>query len=782
MNTPENYLNKGQESLDIVKEIRFYIFFWPWFLVAVLLSVFGAYFYLRYADTVYRTSAILQVKDSSTDPSSFLTEGAGAMFDFGNVKIDNYVIQINSKPNFSEVVDKLDLQTKVYTVGRVKKNLVFGDEIPFKIIFKSQQNYKDIRIVLNPYEGILQLGDQTTFFDFSKPLVTDDFILKVNSDLIKEKTEFLISRSSKVRALEYLSKSVVVSGSSKTGDNIDLTIKGANSICNETIINTIIDVAHSQQIKDKQEIFALSINFINDRLFSIKNEIDSLTLQTTGYKSDNLIFSPEVQTTTALTSMTALEQEQFNLTTQRALAKSLKFKLKSEDDFSLLPSNIGLESGNVNELVLSYNELILKRNNLLVGATSRNPLVMQVSEQLLDLKANIFSSIDNYISFINTSLGKYKEFSNKNNTQVSKIPQLEATLLSFERKFQIAEKLYLFLLERREEASISFESTLPNTRVINSAYTDFIPVAPKKQIIFLGAVILGLFIPFGILYILKLIDTKINTREDLEKGLPDLTILGEVPFDENYSSENDDRGIIAESTRVIRSSMSFLLNQNKPQVIIATSTIKGEGKSFVSYNIAQSYNALGKKVILIGADLRNPQVHNLLGIERGNLGLSTFLNDVNYNDLDKLIVKGKSIDEMDYLLSGAIPPNPSELLMRPRMKELLEILKSSYDFIIIDTAPLLLVSDTTPLLPLCDLVVYVSRAQYTDKNIFPFIKEMHSRENMPPFGMVLNGLIASASSSGYGYGYGYRYSYKYRYSYTYKYNYGYGYGYGRDKE
>ena len=149
---------------------------------------------------------------------------------------------------------------------------------------------------------------------------------------------------------------------------------------------------------------------------------------------------------------------------------------------------------------------------------------------------------------------------------------------------------------------------------------------------------------------MKILDTKINTREDLEKGLPGLTILGEVPFDENYSSENDDRGIIAESTRVIRSSMSFLLNQNKPQVIIATSTIKGEGKSFVSYNIAQSYNALGKKVILIGADLRNPQVHTLLGIERGNLGLSTFLNDVNYNDLDKLIVKGKSIDESRLLI------------------------------------------------------------------------------------------------------------------------------------
>jgi len=780
MNTTENYLNKDSDSLDFVKEMRYYIFFWPWFLVTVLMSGFGAYFYLRYADTVYQTSAILQVKDASSDPSSFLTEGAGAMFDFGKVKIDNYIVQINSKPNLFEVVDSLDLQTQVYAVGRIRQSILFGDDIPFQIVFKTEKTYEQIRLVLSPSEGILQFGDQTRSFDFSIPLETDDFILKVNSDQIQDKSEFLIIRGTKDSALEYLSKNVVVSSSSKTGDNIDLTIKGTNSIRNEAIINTIIDVAHLQQIKDKQEIFALSINFINDRLFSIKNEIDSLTLKTTGYKSDNLIFSPEVQTTTALTSMTALEQEQFNLTTQRALAKSLKFKLKSEDDFSLMPSNIGLESGNVNELVLSYNELILKRNNLLVGATSRNPLVMQVSEQLLDLKANIFRSIDNYISYINTSLGKYKEFSNKNNTQVSKIPQLEATLLSFERKFQIAEKLYLFLLERREEASISFESTLPNTRAINIAYTDFIPVAPKKLTIFIGAVIIGLFIPFGILYILKLIDTKINTREDLADGLPGMPILGEVPLDENYTTEYDDRGITAESTRVIRSNMSFLLNEAKNQVILTTSTIKGEGKSFVSYNIAKSYNSLGKKVLLIGADLRNPQVHTLLGIERGNLGLSTFLNDVNYNDLDKLIVKGKSVNEMDYLLSGAIPPNPSELLMRPRMKELLDILKSSYDIIVLDTAPLLLVSDTSPLLPLCDLVVYVSRAQYSDKNIFPFIRDMHSRENMPPFGMVLNGLIASASSSGYGYGY--RYSYKYRYSYTYRYNYGYGYGYGRDEE
>jgi capsular exopolysaccharide synthesis family protein len=191
--------------------------------------------------------------------------------------------------------------------------------------------------------------------------------------------------------------------------------------------------------------------------------------------------------------------------------------------------------------------------------------------------------------------------------------------------------------------------------------------------------------------------------------------------------------------------------------------------------LAASYKALGKKVILVGADLRNPQLHTRMGIERENLGLSTYLADENFNDLDALIKKGADTAEMDYLLSGAIPPNPSELLMRPRMKELLERLKERYDIVLIDSAPLLLVSDTTALLPLSDLVVYVSRAQYSDKNIFPFIKELQNRPNIPPFGMVLNGLIAGPSS-----GYKYRYSYRYRYSYSYKYNYGYGYGYGSD--
>jgi len=777
MNTPENFLNQDNDSFDIVKEIRYYLFFWPWFLVTVLMFGFGAYFYLRYADTVYQTSATLQVKDASSDPSSFLTQGAGAMFDFGKVKIDNFITQISSKSNFSEVADRLDLQTQVYAVGRVSQRPVFGDDIPFQIVFKTQQTYKGIRLVLEPSKGVLELGDQTTSFDFLLPFETDEFVLTVNADKVKTLQEFLIQRFSKDRTVESLSKSVEISGSSKTGDNIDLTLQGPNIQRSEAIINTLIEVAHQQQKTDKQEIFALSINFINNRLGSIKTEIDSLTLQTTGFKSDNLIFSPEVQTEAALTSISTIDEQQFNLTTQKALAKSLKKNLNNQADFSLLPSNIGLESANVNELVLSYNELVLRRKNLLNGASTRNPLVIQISGQLSDLKRNIFSSVDNYLSNIDTSLGKYKEFENRTNSTVSKIPKLEAALLGFERKFQIAEKLYLFLLERREEASISYEATLPNTRVINDAYTDFIPVAPKKQIIFLGAVLLGLFIPFGVLYLLKLIDTKIHTRDDLEKLIPNVDILGEVPFVEDIESITDSRGIFAESSRVIRSNISFKLNKDQSNVILCTSSIKGEGKTMTAFNTAASYVATGKKVLLIGADLRNPQLHTLINIDRkSNLkGLSTLIANASL-EVSKEAIETLDLfnNQLDILLSGPIPPNPAELLNSKVFSNLLAALKKSYDYIIIDSAPLVLVSDTLPLLEQADLVLYTTRAHYTDKKLIPFIKGLVEDKKATNIGIVFNGIKAGASSY-------YKYGYSYRYSYQYKYNYGYGYGYGEDK-
>ena len=779
INNSDNLLNRKEENFNLKKEISYYLFFWPWFLLTIIMALLGSYTYLRYTPKIYSSSAQIQIKKSDAS-SSFLTTEVTTLFQGTRVNVQNDIAVITSNHILTKVVQLLNLQTSITEVGRVKSSLLYKTNIPFKINFKDSDKFQNWTFSISQNSGVITNGIISFKLDKNKSIDNDYLSLTINdSESLNQNKVYNINRTSLKYSTSLLKKRISATASSKNGEVIDLSISGTNRMRNDAILNTLLEVITEDRIIDERQVSKASIDFIDNRLSIIKNTIKTITQETIDYQLKNNVYNTEKQTTNTLSNIIKETEAVFNLQIQLEIATSLLEQLKKQSKFEILPANIGINDVSVNQLLESYNTLVIDRNNLLVSADKKSPLVLQINKQLNKLRKANIEGVEVYINNINISLMGYKKTNDINKGIIAGFPQKEYKMRSLAREFKFAEDLLVFLSQRKEEASISYASVLPNLKVLSYGVTNNSPIAPKKNIIYFGGIGMGFFLPFIILYLLKILDTKINTREDLEKGLPGLSILGEVPFDENYSNK-DDRSITAESTRVIRSSMSFLLNQNKPQVIIATSTIKGEGKSFVSYNIAQSYKALGKKVILIGADLRNPQVHTLLGIERGNLGLSTFLNDVNYNDLDKLIVKGKSIDEIDYLLSGAIPPNPSELLMRPRMKELLEILKSSYDLIIIDSAPLLLVSDTTPILPLCDLVVYVSRAQYSDKNLFPFIKEIHGRENMPPFGMVLNGLIASPSSSSYGYGY--RYSYRYRYSYTYKYNYGYGYGYGRDED
>ena len=768
----------NEDSFNLKQEISYYLFFWPWFLLTIILALVGSFIYLRYTPNIYKSYAQIQITKSDAS-SSFLTTEVTSLFG-SRVNVENDISVTTSNHILGKVVKKLDLQTSIIEVGRVKSSLVFDKKLPFEIKFNDSIKPQLWNLIF--FGDSLQISNGVSNYKAKKnsTIANEDFSLTFNDSFFDKEKKYTINRISFNNATKSLKDRITAVPANDRGQVINLSISGTNINRNDAVLNTLIQVLIDDRITDQRQLSNASIEFIDKRLKILKNTIDSISKKTIEYQLNNNIYDAEAQTSNVLSTIIKENEAAFDLKIQLEIAVSLLKELKNQDDFEILPANIGIVDVSINELLESYNTLVIERNNLLVSASSNSPILLRITDQLNRLRKANLEGVNRYVENLQVSLSSYKKINDKTMGIVAGFPEKGYTMRTLAREFKFAEDLLVFLSQRKEEASISFVSVLPNLKVLSYGISNNPPISPRPKIIYISGIILAIGFPTIILFLLKFLDSKINTREDLEKGLPGLSILGEVPFDENYSSENDDRGIIAESTRVIRSSMSFLLNQNKPQVIITTSTIKGEGKSFISYNIAQSYNALGKKVILIGADLRNPQVHSLLGIERGNLGLSTFLNDVNYNDLDKLIVKGKSIDEIDYLLSGAIPPNPSELLMRPRMKELLEILKSSYDLIIIDTAPLLLVSDTTPLLPLCDLVVYVSRAQYSDKNIFPFIKEMHSRENMPPFGMVLNGLIASASSSSYGYGY--RYSYKYRYSYTYKYNYGYGYGYGRDEE
>jgi len=768
---PIQNINLEEENFNIKKEIAYYGFFWPWFLLTILIALASAFFYLRYTNTVYESTAQIQIK-TDADPASFLT-GDLDIFGIDQVTVENDIAVITSQHILSQVVQRLDLQTSIYAQGRIKSSLQFNEILPFDVNLETEEEW-EMKIVNNQ----AFISSDSISYTINRGEILDVPYLTINpsDSLFLEDQSYLISYTSLNKTVETLRKNLTVTAGSKKGEVINLSIQGTNKQRNDAILNTLIQVLSEDQVADKREISEVSIAFIEDRLKGLSESIDTISKNTIDYQMDNGIFDPEAQTGNALNNIIKGQQEAFALGIQLEIAQALKEQLTAQTKYELLPANVGIDNESVNELVNSYNTMVSQRNSLLVSTTEQSPVIQQLSSQLQQAKVAIIAGVNRYIEGLEVSQKNYRQMENRTRGLVASLPTKENTLRGYARNFKIVEELYVFLLQRKEEASISYISALPNLKVLSYGVSGELPIAPKGKIIYLGALVLGLLIPFGVLYLIKLLDTKINTRDDLEQGLKGINILGEVPFDENLKKGiKDSRGITAESTRVLRSSLSFLIKKETSNVITVTSTTKGEGKSFVSYNLAASYKALGKKVILVGADLRNPQLHTRMGIERENLGLSTYLADENFNDLDALIKKGADTAEMDYLLSGAIPPNPSELLMRPRMKELLERLKERYDIVLIDSAPLLLVSDTTALLPLSDLVVYVSRAQYSDKNIFPFIKELQNRPNIPPFGMVLNGLIAGPSSS-----YKYRYSYRYRYSYSYKYNYGYGYGYGSD--
>ncbi|MDA9128013.1 polysaccharide biosynthesis tyrosine autokinase [Flavobacteriaceae bacterium] len=760
-----------QDELDLKKEFLYYSFFWPYFLLSIVIALLGAFLYLRYTPKIYTASGQIQFQKSDADPTAFLAENAGSLFDFDKVNLDNEIALINSYRILSQVVENKGLNYVTRGRGQVKSTLMYGSEIPFQLAFNDS-------IASSPKFGLIEVNNGIAEVRFEEtrvtlkpdePLSINGWTIAAQPEIIEEDRIYEFSIRSTQSAVNDIKASLNAAASAKASEVVDLGFEGENTTLNTAVIDEIIRVLEKDQVSEKQRISEVSISFIESRLNSLITSIDTISKETSQFRVSNYVFDPLQQTSNTLTRIEKSKSEIVNLGIQKEIASSILNTL-TDDSIKLLPFNVGIEDSFLNSTIAEYNRGVLERDVMLVSATEQSPMVMQLNRQLSDKKQIIIDGLKKYISNIDLSLNSFRRLENEARQLVSGLPAKETKLTELLLNSSILQELYVFLLQRKEEASLAYVSALPTLKVLSPALSKSTPIKPVSLRVYALAFSVGLSLPLGILILLRILDTKINTRDDLENGLKGNTIVGEIPLEKDETKIDSPRGTIAEATRVMRSNLAFMLPDDRPIVITSTSSVKGEGKSFVSFNIARSYAALSKKVLLIGADLRNPQLHNRLKVERAGIGLSTFLskpNDTNFKDLITL----RENDNVHYLLSGAIPPNPSELLARPAMKTLLDQLKEHYDLIIIDSAPLMLVSDTSPILPLSDLVLYVSRAQVTDKNVFPFIKDLQKRKNMPPLALVLNGIIAGPASY-------YKYGYAYRYSYNYKYNYGYGYGYG----
>ncbi len=776
MEQPNNRVNMFEEvdSLNIKEEVQKYLRYWPWFAVAVVLTMVSAYLYLRYTPRIYQSTAKIKVLDES-DGLELPT--AALVFKRSNINLENEIEILGSYLIMSRVVEQLRLNTTFYGVGTLQTTQI--NQLPFAF----EQLVKPQDLSFQSYElnitdkglAITNLNSEqiTNFPTFSTYDVEHDlpFNVDINRKIEESRPEdtYIVSFTTvKNKALQ-LKSQVRVDPVGKQSDILNLSLSGQSKELNENILNKLIEVFNDDGIKDRQLVSQRTIDFIEDRFEYLTKELDSIEIEGEDFKEQNNIVDVATDVQLGLEQRMKSEEELFRLENQLLLSKSLEQTINVSTDSDLLPANVGLESASINAFISDYNKVVLDRDKLIQGGSVNNPAVQYANTQVEDLRANIKRSLKEFTEQIQLSLNQLqsrnREFANK----ISQIPNKERLFKAIQRQQKIKESLYLLLLQKREEAAINLAITEPSIKVVENALSGTFPISPKSRIIYAGALLTGVLLPFGILYLIFMLDTKVHSKEDVI-GETNIPVVAEIPEIKGKEKANmifknpNDRTIVAEAFRILSANVDYILpneTDKKHNIIYCTSTIKGEGKTYISLNLSLALSSINKKVLLIGADLRNPQIHTHINVDKGQPGLSNYLHDASFDWKEALVSGFEMHPNHHIMLSGTIPPNPAQLLTNGRFKELVEEARELYDYVIIDTAPTILVTDTLLISQYADATIYAVRANHTEKKLLDFSKDLSETGKLKNVAYVVNSVGASKS-------------------YGYSYNYGYGYGYGSD--
>src|SRR5690606_19713748 len=481
------------------------------------------------------------------------------------------------------------------------------------------------------------------------------------------------------------------------------------------IINSLIDHYDKDRSLDKETIFRNTSKFINSRLDLISGELKSVDSRIASFKKDNIHSDIKYQGDLTLRDASDLEKKVGEYRTQLYLANLVR-ESSEVDRFGLLPSNIGLEDASVEKSIKHYNDLILERSDLLRSATLQSPTVLRLEANIDLFRNSLNVSLDNYATGLKEKIKSLELQQSALSGSLGNYPDQEQRYQEISRQQKVVESMYLFLMEKREQNEINASATPANIKVVDYAYGYGVPISPKRAYVLLAGFALGLCIPIGLLYLRFMLDNKLRSKKDLEElvGAP---ILGQVPKVKERTVEENSRTPLAESLRILRTNISYMLGQGSGQgaiVLYVTSTVSGEGKSFISTNLASIIAQSGKKVLLVGADIRSPKVLEYLGIEHlkhNQAGITQYLVDPSISVASLVLDKPKGFP-FDVIYSGYIAPNPAELLMNGNFQGIIAYGRQNYDYLVVDTAPVSLVADTLLISEFADLTLYVSRAGF----------------------------------------------------------------------
>jgi capsular exopolysaccharide synthesis family protein len=767
-----------KDNLDLRIVLEKYLFHWQWFILGAFLCLSVAYVYLRYATPQYQASTTILVKDEKkggmlSELSAFSDMGLGSGL---KSNVDNEIEILKSRTLVESTIKALKLNIALIAYGNVKSTEAYKDT-PILVDFVSQKpDFYSSKMILEFIEltpntftleskikspEVPVLTQKKKEYRYGEIIATSIGELIVTKPIVVNK---LINKDyqsidisvSPIDAVVrgYLGR-IKVNPVSKTSSVVEISITDPIVKRAEVFLNKLIQIYNDDAAADKNFISENTSKFIADRLVLITQELDGVEQDVESFKKTNSLTDIESEAKLFIEGSSEYNKLSVQNEIQLNVVSSMLDFLKKSTNADLLPANIISKEGDAGDLINSYNQLILERNRILKSATLANPTVVTLDQQIASLKLNVAESLSRMQASLNIQKRNLKGQEGLLDSKIGKIPVQERQFRVIARQQKVKEELYLYLLEKREETAISLAATAPNARVIDAAKASTIPVSPKKNIIYLAALLLGLLIPFGIIYINDLLDTKVKNRLDIIDKF-NIPFLGDIPksLTPNEIIDTTSRTSTAEALRIVRANLDFMLNQvpeGRAKSIFLTSTISGEGKTFLSVNLASIFAHSGKKVLLIGMDIRKPKLNEYIGITKTK-GLTDYLSSKN-EPISDFISKYKGYKNLDVLLAGSIPPNPTELLMNTKVDELFAQFKKDYDFIVVDTAPVSLVSDTLIVAKYADTFVYVVRANHMDKRMLSIPDTLHKENKLPNMAFILN---YTEITKGYGYGgYGY---------------------------